>query len=220
MKVELVKTADGSSSLYVPELDEHYHSSHGAIQEARHVFIENGIRLIDSPKIRVFELGFGTGLNALLTMDYAVSSGVTVDYTGIEAYPVALEMVQQLNYLSHLERDFKTAFYQMHAEPWDKRVLIEPCFNFTKIHKRIEDYDPEESSFDLVYFDAFGFRAQSELWEKSILEKMAYILVEEGRLVTYAARGQFKRDLRSLGFEVLSLPGPPGKREMTVAIKK
>ena len=217
MKYEVVVTNDGSSSIFIPEMNEHYHSSHGAIQEAEHVFIREGIEAISKEKITIFELGFGTGLNALLTAQFAERNERKVTYHSIEAFPVDLFLVEQLNY-PHLLGDTSGIFKAIHSADWNTLVTIHEHFALQKIKARIEDFDIE-SGIDIIYFDAFGPRAQAELWDISILKKMYDVLNEGGVLVTYCAQGQFKRDLKSLGFVVESLPGPPGKREMTRALK-
>lgn len=219
MERKLILTKDGSSSIYLPDLNEHYHSSHGALQEALHVFIRNGLDQIKSDEIRIFELGFGTGLNALLTFDRALSENKKVKYTGIEAFPIEMELISALNYPDLINSNLVQLFLQMHTSPWDQEVELDSYFTLKKIHAKIQSYAIEENEFDLIYFDAFGFRAQSEMWEASVLSKMFRSLKPGGIMVTYAARGQFKRDLKAIGFEVVSLPGPPGKREMTKAVK-
>lgn len=219
MERTVVITNDGSSSIYLPELDEHYHSSHGAIQEAKHVFIENGLKAIDRAELSIFELGFGTGLNALLTLKEAANAGLKVNYHGLEAFPVKENHVQQLNYVNEIDPDLASVFSLMHAMPWEKKISLSDGFELTKIESRIQDFSGLDGEIDLIYFDAFGHRAQAEMWELSILAQMYELLKPGGILVTYAARGQFKRDLKSLGFTVESLQGPPGKREMTRAIK-
>lgn len=219
MKREVVLTEDGSSSIFLPELNEHYHSSHGALQEARHVFIQNGFHYLNKEKLRVFEMGFGTGLNALLTLNEAKLSNRMVQYLGVEAFPVELEQIRRLNYPGLIDSDLHPDFMRMHEAEWDRTIEINPHFSLTKIQTDIRDFEHKDSLFDIVYFDAFGYRAQEEMWSTAILEKMHSLLDASGILVTYAARGQFKRDLKALGFEVEALPGPPGKREMTRAIK-
>lgn len=216
---ELHKTADGSFTLRIHELDENYHSGHGALQEAKHVFIENGLKTVELETIHVFEMGFGTGLNALLTLNDSLKNSTRIYYSGVEAYPVELEFINELNYGQYLEGYNKDLFLEMHAKDWGQPVDLTPNFTFEKIHAKIEDYLAETEKFDLVYFDAFGPRAQGEMWELNILAKMYEMLKIGGVLVTYCAKGQFKRDLKSLGFEVQSLPGPPGKREMTRAVR-
>lgn len=216
---ELHKTADGSFTLRIHELDENYHSGHGALQEAKHVFIENGLKTVELETLHVFEMGFGTGLNALLTLNDSLKNSAIIYYSGIEAYPVELELIEDLSYGVYLEGVDEYLFLKMHTEDWGKSVDLTPHFTFEKIHAKIEDYQAETEKFDLVYFDAFGPRAQGEMWEINILAKMHLMLKIGGVLVTYCAKGQFKRDLKSLGFEVQSLPGPPGKREMTRAVR-
>lgn len=216
MKRKVTVTNDGSSTIYIPELDEHYHSSHGAIQEARHVFLKHGIETLNATHIDVFEMGLGTGLNALLTFEFAEATGVSVNYIGIEAYPVAPEMVNELNYVDEINPEYKGVFEKMHDVEWGKRHALSDRFSLTKIHEKIEEFAPEPETADIVYFDAFGPRAQGDMWDLSVLSKMKLLLKPGGLLVTYCAKGQFKRDLKSLGFAVKALPGPPGKREMTV----
>lgn len=216
---ELHKTADGSFTLRIHELDENYHSGHGALQEAKHVFIENGLKTVELDTIHVFEMGFGTGLNALLTLNDSLKNSTRIYYSGIEAYPVELEFINELKYGEYLEGCNKDLFLEMHAMDWGQPIDLTPNFTFEKIHAKIEDYLAETEKFDLVYFDAFGPRAQGEIWELHVLAKIHQMLKIGGVLVTYCAKGQFKRDLKSLGFEVQSLPGPPGKREMTRAVR-
>lgn len=218
MKPTIALTNDGSSTLFIAELNEHYHSTHGAIQEANHVFIEHGFKHIQLPDFTIFELGFGTGLNAVLTLNAAETREKNIKYISIEAFPVEMELVNQLNY-DRLDEIDKFHFESLHNAPWGKVVQISPHFTLQKIEAKIQDFDEPKSEIDLIYFDAFGHRAQSELWELPILQKMYNLLKPNGILVTYAARGQFKRDLKQLGFLVESLPGPPGKREMTRATK-
>ncbi len=222
MRLEIVKTEDGSATIRLPELDEHYHSFHGALQEAEHVFIRNGLQSREGNEIAVFELGFGTGLNALLTLKYALAHKKRIDYFGLEAFPLGMDLIDQLNYSDLIGKEFEIDFKTMHLAEWNSASQINDNFTLRKEHGRVEEFNPEllAGSFDLIYFDAFGFRAQPEMWGLAILEKMHFLLKKDGLLVTYAARGQFKRDLKSLGFEVESCPGPPGKREMTRAIKK
>jgi len=219
MKREIRHTADGSATIYLPDLDENYHSNHGAIQEARHVFLKYGIETLNQDQITVFEMGFGTGLNALLTYQFGLENNKQIHYLGIEAYPVEKELIDSLNYLQIIGEEYASIFQQMHVSDWDKDVELSERFTLKKIHQKIENYSPEKASVDIIYFDAFGPRAQSEMWEMSVLEKMNQMLRPNGILVTYCAMGQFKRDLKSLGFVVEGKPGPPGKREMTVAIK-
>jgi tRNA U34 5-methylaminomethyl-2-thiouridine-forming methyltransferase MnmC len=220
MKREVIETADGSKTIYIPEMSENYHSNHGALQEAQHVFIKNGLHVFAEKKeVYVFEMGFGTGLNAMLSMVEADRTKQKVYYTGIEAYPLEMEIIQQIDYEKLVDDKFNKYFKEMHLSNWAQKHTISDTFSFEKIHEKIQDYTVLEDTMDLVYFDAFGPRAQEEMWGISILEKMYKILKSGGVFVTYCAKGQVKRDLKSLGFIVENLEGPPGKREMTRAIK-
>ncbi len=220
MKREVIETADGSKTIYIPEMLENYHSNHGALQEALHVFIKNGLQAFaDKKEVHIFEMGFGTGLNAMLSMVEADRVNQKVYYTGIEAFPLEIEITQQIGYEELVDYKFNKYFKEMHLSEWAKKHTFSDNFSFEKIHIKIQDYTVVEETFDLVYFDAFGPRAQEEMWGISILEKMYRILKPGGVFVTYCAKGQVKRDLKALGFTLEILEGPPGKREMTRAIK-
>jgi len=218
MKRELRLTADGSPTLYVPELDETYHSMHGSVQEARHVFIENGLRFVatESKQVNILEVGFGTGLNALLTAQYATENAIRVNYVGLEAYPVEEAIWKEINY--HTDAEARSLYTKIMAHPFGETISIELIFSLFKEAKLIQDW-VATGTFDLIYYDAFGPRAQAEMWELPIFEKLYSLLNVGGALVTYCAQGQFKRHLKSLGMRVESLPGPPGKREMTRGTK-
>jgi tRNA U34 5-methylaminomethyl-2-thiouridine-forming methyltransferase MnmC len=220
MKREVIVTADGSKTIFIPEMEENYHSGHGALQEAIHVFIEHGLRhLSHKERIAVFEMGFGTGLNAFLTMIEAVKTGQQIVYEGIEAFPVEENMAIEMAYDQQVESGYSALFKEMHAVEWNVSHQLTDTFNFTKVHQKIEAYIPKNEQFDLIYFDAFGPRAQNDMWNPEILSKMYAMLKHGGILVTYCAKGQVKRDLKALGFTIEALPGPPGKREMTRAVK-
>lgn len=228
MKREIIQTSDGSTTIHLPDFDECYHSKHGAIQEAQHVFIKNGFSLFASPDyagseegkpISILEIGFGTGLNAFVTFLEAIKTGQSVDYVGVEAYPVAAEEVAQLNYVAALEAEnHTTVFARMHDGAWGAEVALSEHFNLTKRKQFFDDVDDVER-FDLIYFDAFGYRMQPELWSTEIFRKMHTALKPGGVLVTYAARGVVKRSMKEVGFSVEKLAGPPGKREMFRARK-
>lgn len=170
MKREIALTEDGSSSIYIPEMNEHYHSYHGAIQESNHVFIEHGISLIKRSEIAVFEVGFGTGLNAMLTAIYAKEKNVKVDYYGIEAFPLESELLDQLNY-SGLVGDSNGYWKMIHEAKWGIEEPINAYFSITKIHEKIQLFDIQTENFDIIYFDAFGPRVQNEMWNPMILKK-------------------------------------------------
>lgn len=220
MKRTLIETADGSKTIYIESMDETYHSTHGAMQEAMHVFIRNGLdAYVDGSEVRVFELGFGTGLNALLTFEEAEKRNLKVFYLGLEAYPVEEELWNKVDYADILGGDAGSRFDQLHTSSWGEKNKLSEYFSLKKIEKRIQEFEIEKQSIDLIYFDAFGPRAQNEMWEITVLQKMYDMLKLNGMLVTYCAQGQFKRDLKSLGFTVECVPGPPGKREMTIGVK-
>lgn len=223
MKKQLLKTGDGSTTLHLPEWDEQYHSKHGAIQEALHVFIKHGLQYFyeqEQPNgISILEIGFGTGLNALLTyIEAKALEGLNIDYTGLEAYPVELSEINMLNFAEQLNID-TTIYNKMHSSLWEQKVLISDLFSLTKNNLRFEDFKGVET-FNIIYFDAFGPRVQPELWEKKILQQMFNALKPNGVLVTYSAKGVVRRTMQEIGFTVERLPGPPGKREMLRAIKK
>ena len=218
MQRKIITTSDGSKTIYLPEINEYYHSKHGALNEAMHVFIESGLnnclRTYVSKKISILEIGFGTGLNALLTLLESEKSNTIVDYTGIEAYPVKKEELQILDYSKLLNETKRESWFDsLHDCEWERRHQLTNNFSFTKRQQLIQDLDDEEA-FDLIYFDAFGPRVQPELWTDDIFRKMYKALKHKGVLVTYSAKGSVRRDLLSAGFAVERLPGPPGKREM------
>lgn len=226
MKREIITTGDGSKTIHIPEWDEHYHSKHGAIQEARHVFLQMGLDHYVSQKcydpsqtVAILEMGFGTGLNALLTFFEAQQNKVIIAYTGIEAYPISEEETQAMEYASLIEeKEAQDVYTKLHKAPWESTQEISSEFQLLKRKQRFEDI-VDHHQFDLVYFDAFGARVQPELWGEDIFSKMYTALRENGILVTYAAKGSVRRAMQAVGFEVERLPGPPGKREMLRATK-
>ena len=219
MKRELKITSDGSHTLYVPELDEHYHSIHGAIQESMHVFIDKGIDSLFCKKIDVLEIGFGTGLNALLTALWCDKHNLPVNYVGVEPFPLDTEVNSSLNYGEKIDvKEAEKYFNKIVLAKWNVPENIHTCFTLSKIEDYIQDFDVEQK-FDIVYFDAFGPDAQEDIWELPILKKMYDCLNQKGIFVTYSAKGELKRNLSRIGFDVESLAGPPGKREMIRARK-
>ena len=219
MKREIKITSDGSHTLYVPELDEHYHSIHGAIQESMHVFITNGIQSLFKSPIKVLEVGFGTGLNALLTAIWSNKENIEVHYIGIESTPLEMKLNESLNYSQELDGHESTTYFdKIISSNWHVKTNIHDNFTLNKIASRIQDYRTDDK-FDIIYFDAFGPEVQEELWELRVLKNIYELLNNNGIFVTYCAKGQLKRDLKELGFKVESLPGPPAKREMTRAVK-
>lgn len=214
---EIRVTGDGSKTIFLPELNETYHSIHGALQEARHVFIEHGLELLkDRREVRVLEVGFGSGLNALLTGCWAEENRVSVNYTGLEAFPLSTALCFELDYPSQIGEHSIFLNQTIIQSAWRKENQVSAHFSLSKIDMTIQVFETDQS-FDLIYFDAFGPRAQAEMWEYAILEKAHNFLKTGGTLVSYCAKGQFKRDLKAIGFQIETLPGPPGKREMTRA---
>lgn len=220
MERKVILTADGSSTIYLPQWDENYHSKHGAIQEAKHVFIKHGLSLFSERKITILEIGFGTGLNSFITFLEAKKLNIEVDYVGVEAYPVAYEELEKLNYVSELDAlNFKSVFDEMHQQKWETKNEISAKFLLTKRQQLFHEIN-DEKAFDLIYFDAFGARVQPELWTEEIFEAMFKALKSGGVLVTYCAKGSVRRAMLKVGFLVEKLPGPPGKREMLRATKE
>lgn len=217
--MDLYKTKDGSNTLFHPKFDEHYHSIHGAVQESMHVFIQNGLGLKSYKKeLKVFEMGFGTGLNALLAYNYAEEHHLKIQYYSIEAYPIGKEQIASLSYDSLSTN--QSIFGKLHALEWEEKHAISPFFDLHKIEGFLENKDLHSlPKMDIIFYDAFAPSAQEHLWEVEILQKMYTLLLPGGHLTTYCAKGQFKRNLKAIGFEVKAVPGPPGKREMTLAFK-
>lgn len=221
MKRHVVFTKDGSTSIYNPIVDEHYHSIHGAVQESEHVFINAGLLNLfpRQNKIAVLEIGFGTGLNAILTYKTATEHQITIDYTAIEKYPLLDDLVGQLNYttLPGIGK-YKEEFKIMHDQKWNISSQLSLNFSLHKMSMDIQDC-MFDTTFDLIYFDAFAPSAQPELWSRTIIDNMYKALKNNGILVTYCAKGIVKRTMKEAGFFLETIPGPIGKREMTRAIK-
>lgn len=220
MKREIIQTSDGSTTIHIPEWKESYHSKHGAIQEANHVFIKNGLSLFEGRDIAIMEIGFGTGLNAFITFLESSKLKQDIDYVGVEAYPVSNEELAAMNYVAELGVSSQQSIFNlMHQSNWEEKCIIDGHFDLTK-RKQFFDDIVDENYFDLIYFDAFGYHVQPDLWSTEIFRKMYSALKDNGVLVTYAARGVVKRSMIEVGFTVEKLAGPPGKREMFRATKK
>lgn len=213
----IVLTADGSSSVYNSEFDQHYHSIFGALQESQRVFVELGLQTAFErfAEISVFEMGFGTGLNALLTALEAQKTGRMVHYTAIEAYPLPLNEARQLNFDEVLGSYY---LQPLHEAVWNRRITIHSFFNLLKYEGRLQDFQTDER-FNLVYFDAFAPESQPELWTLEIFEHIAAMMHPGGLLTTYCSKGYVKRNLQAAGFRVEKHPGPARKREVLRAIK-
>ena len=219
MKREIIQTLDGSTTIQLTEWNECYHSKHGAIQEAKHVFIKNGLSLFENQEISILEIGFGTGLNAFITLLEAKKLQQTIDYVGVEAYPISADEVLNMNYVDELQAVQESILFdEIHESNWEEKIVLNANFTLTK-RKQFFQEIVDENKFDLIYFDAFGYRVQPELWSTEIFRKMYTALKANGILVTYAARGVVKRSMIEVGFTVEKLAGPPGKREMFRARK-
>jgi len=220
LKREIIITSDGSTTIQLPDWNEQYHSKHGAIQEAYHVFLDTGFFKIDLQEIAILEIGFGTGLNAFITFLEAKKLQKKVNYVGVEAYPISMEEFQKLNYVSELKAlEFQSVFDEMHRISWEKEHSISKDFQLLKRKQFFQDIQ-DTAAFDLIYFDAFGAQNQPELWTEAIFLKMYKAMKKEGVLVTYSAKGSVRRAMQVVGFMVERLPGPPGKREMLRATKR
>ncbi len=236
--ITLQVTGDGSHTLFVPALNETYHSHHGALQESAHVFIAHGLQYVaglaapqaaqqanqppGATSLRVFEVGFGTGLNALLALQAAGNNQLQVFYTSLEPYPVPPELVKQLNYPTLLNKpELQQHFNSLHAAPWGEAARITPSFTLNKLQTMLANYQrvDTEALYDVAFFDAFAPNKQAELWQPAALQVVFDALRPGGVLTTYCAQGQFRRNLAQVGFEVAKIPGPPGKREMVRAVK-
>ena len=218
MKREIIITADGSTTIHLADWNENYHSKHGAIQEANHVFINHGLSLFyGKNEISILEIGFGTGLNALLTLLYAKEKKLKVNYETIEAFPVIISEIQNINFPEQLQVE-RTLFEKLHQLSWEQTHPVTEYFHLKK-RKQYFDSISDSNRFELIYFDAFGPRVQPELWTAAIFKLMHKALKKQGVLVTYSANSNARRALLSVGFQVEKLPGPPGKREMLRATK-
>jgi tRNA U34 5-methylaminomethyl-2-thiouridine-forming methyltransferase MnmC len=214
MKPQHQLTSDGSSTLFSGRFNETYHSRHGAIQESVHVFIKAGWEHLASKptELHIFEMGFGTGLNALLAAMKAASEEEIVHYTSLEAYPIGQEEIETLNYGNML--DEQALFEALHAAPWNKKTAINPFFSLQKLQLKLEDFDLESGKYNLVFFDAFAPNSQPELWTEAVFKKMYKLMTPGGILTTYCAKGDVRRAMIAAGLSAERIPGPPGKREM------
>ncbi|QNF33541.1 tRNA (5-methylaminomethyl-2-thiouridine)(34)-methyltransferase MnmD [Adhaeribacter swui] len=223
MKTEIRQTKDGSATLYVPELNEHYHSVNGALQESLHVFIRAGLEFAwqNQPEINILEVGFGTGLNALLTLQQTLLLKKNIFYHTLEKYPLTLELINQMHFEQFiLNPELLDYLGPLHRAPWNEAVNLTPEFTLLKSEADLQTYLFPMEHYHLIYFDAFAPEKQPELWTDAIFLNLYNALKINGCLVSYCAKGSFKRSLKAAGFTVEALPGPPGKREMTRALKR
>jgi tRNA U34 5-methylaminomethyl-2-thiouridine-forming methyltransferase MnmC len=216
--IELITTSDGSHTLFVPELNEHYHSVHGAVRESTIVFIQNGYESCTSREVNILEVGFGTGLNALLTLEGAIRDKRKVTYTTIEKFPLSSDLTGRLNYQSFAGENGAGLYDAIISAGWNESIRITDNFIINKIKDDFLTW-PVSGYYNLIYFDAFGPDKQPEMWQENLFRKIGEATTEGGIFVTYSAKGSVKRMLRSSGFEVYLLPGPPGKRQVIRAVK-
>lgn len=214
MERKVIETGDGSYTLELSGVEETYHSRHGAVQESAHVFIESGLmKVLETQQtIRILEVGFGTGLNALLTRAKIEGTDVKVRYSTLETAPLGIDELNLLGYGQRLE-GFESFYLQMHSVKWEEEVEIDDQFSIIKYQCALQEFQSTEQ-FDLIYFDAFGPRTQPELWSLGLFKKLADMTIEGGVFVTYCAKGQARRDLSAAGYTMERLAGPPGKRHM------
>lgn len=218
--LRIFETQDGSHSIFAEEFGVSYHSKYGAIQETQHVFIAAALhfKAVVKKDLRILGMGFGTGLNAYMSYLEAERLNLQLHYTAVEAYPIVAEQWKSLNYAEQLQKDTAT-FQRFHSSPWNEAQQIGEHFTLLKLQERFENltFEPQ---FDAIYYDTFAPDTQPELWEQALFQSMYDALLPDGILVTYCAKGVVKRTLKSVGFEIEALKGPPGKREMTRAIKR
>lgn len=210
-------TADGSPTIAIPDMQVTYHSRHGAVKESRHVFLQAGLQpLLDNyNEIRIFEMGFGTGLNALLTLEQAITQEQRIFYEAVEQYPLHMDEIKELHYITSIPQGYFTAIHECN---WNEPVLLHPYFTLYKSNTSLQLFKAS-MPFHLIYYDAFAPSAQPELWTQQIFNQLFDMLVPGGVLVTYCSKGDVRRNMLAAGFTVEKLPGPPGKREMLRATK-
>ncbi len=219
--MQIINTSDGSHTIYLPEIDEQYHSVNGAITESKYVYIEKGFNLHKAKNPTVFEVGFGTGLNCLLTASMAEKEKRPTLYFSIDKFPLAKNITDQLNYTQLLSKESQNLFDKIHDCNWDVIVNISEYFKLKKINADLTNFDFEENDgFDIIYFDAFGPDKQPEMWTPLIFHKISMATLTGGVIVTYSAKGEVRRQLMASGFEMERLQGPPGKNQMLRGIKR
>ena len=220
MTLHPVLTEDGSITLFIPELNEHYHSIHGAVQESMHIFIREGYEQIRNFPACIFEAGFGTGLNAFLTFLVSEKEGRSIHYSAIEKYPLEDHLVRLLNYPEKTDPAKAEVFQAIHDAPWDQDIRISNHFTLHKMKGDLQEVRLKDAAYDLVYFDAFGPVVQPELWTEEIFRMVHQSMKEGSCLVTFSVKGSVTRAMKTAGFSLEKLPGPQGKREMTRATKR
>lgn len=220
--LNFVLTSDGSKTLFNEEVGENYHSRHGALQESLHVFLNSGLRFFleghAEKKVRILEVGFGTGLNFLVTADFCSKNNIVLDYTGIEAYPLKHKLISESGYQQYISAELWESFLNNYTAALDHPIEINSACSLAVAHTKLLDFTSEKL-FDLIYFDAFAAVHQPEMWDPESLKHISRFLKQGGVFVTYAITGQLKRTMKDLGFSIEKAPGAPGKREMLRAVK-
>ncbi len=219
MKRRIIKTADGSTSIFVEELNEYYHSVHGARSESEHVFIQYGLAQIKGKNsIKLLEVGFGTALNALLSCLYAMQNGICIEYHAIEAFPLQKNEIEALQFANNKEES--AIFSKIHQADWNKKQIITDQFIIFKEDKKLQQVNLPLSYYDVIFYDAFSPNVQPEMWTAKILQKITAAMQKNGVFTTYCVKGEIKRILKSQGLEIIKQIGPKGKREILNAIKR
>lgn len=215
--LEIVKTADGSNTIFNSEVGENYHSHHGALQESKHVFLKSGLQYFlehhPTKKVSILEVGFGTGLNFLLTADYCTTENIQLDYIGIEAYPLTHDMLSQTGYNEYVSPQLWQQFLSSYSEALKNPIELNKNCNLHIASTKLLDFESDRQ-FDVIYFDAFAASYQPEMWDEAAIKHTLKFLKPGGVFVTYAITGNLKRTIKSLGLKVEKAPGAPGKREM------
>ena len=217
-------TNDGSPSIYLNDINEYYHSKHGAVSESKHVFIKNGLNfwkknISNESSCNIFEMGFGAGLNAILTYEFAVKNKLKINYQTIDSNPLVKKEIKFLDYTKFFNNNnTEIIFGKLHSKPWEEIHLLSKNFHFLKMNKKIQNFN-FTSKYDVIYYDAFGSRVQPELWKEDIFKPIIRSLNNNGVFVTYSSMGNLRRALVNLGMNVEKIDGPIGKREMIRAIK-
>ena len=221
MKQTIIETADGSKTIFIPEMNEQYHSVNGAITESEYIFVNKGFMFQQKKDPVIFEAGFGTGLNALLTAINAEKNNRPTTYYTIEKYPLANKIIKTLAYGDIISNEATNIYEKIHLCEWETTVQISPYFYIHKINADLIKFSVNTMPmFDIIYFDAFGPDKQPEIWTPEIFQKIYTNCSPGAVFVTYSAKGEIRRQLANIGFEIERLPGPPGKKHILRGIKK
>ena len=220
--LQLIQTADGSNTIFNPEIGENYHSKHGALQESQHVFLKSGLQYFlsvkEAPQVNILEVGLGTGLNFLLSAEYCTQQQIKLDYVGVEAFPLNTDLIMQTGYNQYISKELWESFQGMYPSTINHKVKINAFCELELVHRELLDFESPQL-FDVIYFDAFAAVHQPEMWGEEAIAHTVSFLKPGGVFVTYAITGNLKRQLKALNFKVEKVPGAPGKREMLRATR-